>query len=194
MTEPSMCICELPISDRHNELLGGKGGRVLGWREGTTGSRKSPRTTTVAASAITNFVVCFMPVWFGRPDASLYAFVRMRITETTLHHSASSDQIMRKLMKEAAEIAGGLVICVAAFFISSLPTNPAAGVGPGWGFPFVWRVTGTGLPVPQSFLGVHLGVVNSVALTIDLVFWIILSLAVVEASSRLAIPYLRRRQ
>jgi hypothetical protein len=42
-----MCICELPISDRHNELLGGKGGRVLGWREGTTGT-KNANTGTAA--------------------------------------------------------------------------------------------------------------------------------------------------
>gem|GEM_PF-3782615 len=46
---------------------------------GTTGSRKSPRTTSVAAIAITNFAVCFMPVRLVRPDASLYAFVRTQL-------------------------------------------------------------------------------------------------------------------
>jgi hypothetical protein len=99
---------------------------------------------------------------------------------------------MHKVVKGLVEIGAGVSIGIALFLAASLPSNPSA-EAPGWGYPFVWHVMGTGLKVPGSFLGVYLGVVNSVALAIDLVFWMILSMAAVELSSHLAIPYVRRR-
>ena len=113
--------------------------------------------------------------------------------EENLHSSTLPRENLRKLAREEVQIIGGILIGLAALYLSSLLHNPSAGA-PGWGYPFVWHVIGTGPKVPESFFGLYLGVVNWVAFALDLVFWMALSLAVIEISSHIGLPYFKKRR
>jgi len=89
--------------------------------------------------------------------------------------------MLRKLFPIAAGVALGFLL----FYISSLvevnnPYNSAGTIA--WGFPFFWRInaTGSGSPV----LGVNFA--------LDLVFWLALSLIIVEVLSHFAVMHRRR--
>ena len=90
--------------------------------------------------------------------------------------------IMSKTVRELSIVALGVVIGFFLLYVSSLiPVNkPSVTL---WGFPFFWRIVATGSG-PDTVWG---------RLFLDFIFWLALSLVLLEVSSHIAWPYTKRR-
>jgi hypothetical protein len=95
---------------------------------------------------------------------------------------------MAKALKELALFAAGLALGGSLFYLSSLvgydPDHCGGCVA--WGLPFFWRISATGPGGPES--------PNEPQFALDIVFWLALGLTLVEVSSRVVVPHVRRKR
>jgi hypothetical protein len=91
---------------------------------------------------------------------------------------------MAKISKELALLSYGAATGIALFLVSTLLVNNRGFGGfTAWGYPFVWRSVLSASPL----------FVNWFALGVDFVFWLALSLAVVEGLSHNPVPYVKKK-
>jgi hypothetical protein len=100
---------------------------------------------------------------------------------------------MRKALKELALLFGSVGVGIVLLFISSFHTNFLGYGMASWGYPFAWHSIEDLMPGGTSVFRVYLGLVNWLYFFEDLAFWLLPSLAIVEVSSHIAVPYIRRK-
>lgn len=112
---------------------------------------------------------------------------------------SSITKTMRKALKQMILLLTGAGLGLGLLYISSLFSVNKPGLITFWGFPFFWHVTsgtgftgidscgGEGIPI---FGGCLIGVFYA-RFVLDVAFWLALSLALVEVTDRVAMPYIR---
>lgn len=101
---------------------------------------------------------------------------------------------MAKVQRELALLASGVAVGFLLLFISSSHVGFRGFGSVSWGYPVAWHYQADLMTGGLSVLGIYLGAVNWAAFYEDLLFWTALSLAVVEGSYHIAIPYINRKQ
>lgn len=105
---------------------------------------------------------------------------------------------MSRMLRELALIVAGTILGVALLYESMFVHVNRPGATIFYGFPFIWNVISTGPGVVCSGEGVSVfgmclikqWYANFIG---NLVFWVAVSLATVEISSHVAIPYVGRQ-
>jgi hypothetical protein len=100
---------------------------------------------------------------------------------------------MVKLLKELAVMGGGVALGTVLLLITGFYVRYKGFLSVSWGYPVAWHYTADLMIGGVSVFGVYLGRVIWLNLGEDLVFWLGLSLIVVECSSHFAVPYIRRK-
>lgn len=96
-------------------------------------------------------------------------------------------------MKELALLTVGVAAGIALLLLMGLGVNYGGVNFISWGYPLAWHYQIAIPSAPSPLFGVFFGRINWFALIEDMIFWLALSLAVVEGTSYFALPYLRRK-
>jgi hypothetical protein len=95
--------------------------------------------------------------------------------------------------KEAALLAVGVVLGIISLFVSSSHVDFRGFGATSWGYPLAWHYEADLTIGGVSVFGLYLGSVNWGDFGKDLLFWTVVWVALVEASSHIVLPYLSRR-
>ena len=95
-------------------------------------------------------------------------------------------RIMAKVLRELALLTSMVAAGIALLLLAGLHMDYGGVSSTTWGYPLPWRFqTATGFT--------SLSAINWLSFGEDLVFWLALSVAAVETTSRIAVPYLKRK-
>ena len=97
------------------------------------------------------------------------------------------------MLKELALLTSAVAAGIALLFLTGNHLYYGGRNFISWGYPLPWHYQYDTLSASSPMFGVFFGTINWLAFGEDLVFWFALSLAVVEGSSHVAVPYLKRK-
>ncbi len=100
---------------------------------------------------------------------------------------------MPKAPREVVLVPVAFALALVLLFLTGNVVRPEGWGAFEWGWPIPWHLTEDLMVGGVSALGFYLGTVVWMHLWEDLLFWVAVAISAVEATSRLGVPWVRRR-